>query len=296
MRAVALLLLALGLIVAGCDGNDGGGGERDAERLLERGFATDVDSGEIRVEMELEVDGVEGADGPFRLQLSGPFRSRGPTEMPDIDVQLSASGEGASFDGRVVLLPRNAWIEYGGETYEVGHELWTRAQESLNRDGGPETFSQANVDPLDWIENAEMGDTAEVAGTKSTKVTGELDVAAMLGDFNSLSPDSAAIPRRTLDQIGDSIDAVEFTAWIGEDDIWRRISSETSFTVPEEQRQGAGGIEGGRVSLDMTLDAPNQPVSIEGPGEGRPIIELLRALGIPPQLLLGPGFEVPEPG
>lgn len=296
MRAPAILLVALGLIVASCGGNDDGLGDQDANSLLERGFSTNVDSGEIRMEIEVEVDGVEGAEGPFRLELSGPFRSRGPTEMPDVDVQLSASGQGASFEGRVVLLPRNAWIEYGGETYEVGHELWSRAQESLNRDGGRETFGQANVDPLDWINDAQTGDAVEVSGTKSTKVSGELDVAAMLRDFNSLSPDAAAIPRRTLDQIDDSIDAVEFAAWIGDDDIWRRISSETSFTVPEEQRQGAGGIEGGRVSLDMTLAAPNEPVSIEDLGGGRPISELLRALGIPPQVLLGPGFEVPEPG
>jgi hypothetical protein len=127
-----------------------------------------------------------------------------------------------------------------------------------------------------------------VSGAESTKVVGELDVAAMLRDFNNLSPDSTAISRRTLDQIDDSIDAVEFAAWIGDDDIWRRISSETTFTVPEEQRQGTGGIEGGRVSLDMTLATPNKPVSIEDPGDGRPISELLRALGIPPQLLLGP--------
>ena len=296
MRAPAILLVALGLIVASCGGNDDGLGDQDANSLLERGFSTNVDSGEIRMEIEVEVDGVEGAEGPFRLELSGPFRSRGPTEMPDVDVQLSASGQGASFEGRVVLLPRNAWIECGGETYEVGHELWSRAQESLNRDGGRETFGQANVDPLDWINDAQTGDAVEVSGAKSTKVSGELDVAAMLRDFNSLSPDAAAIPRRTLDQIDDSIDAVEFAAWIGDDDIWRRISSETSFTVPEEQRQGAGGIEGGRVSLDMTLAAPNEPVSIEDLGGGRPISELLRALGIPPQVLLGPGFEVPEPG
>jgi hypothetical protein len=296
MRGFAPLLLALGLIVASCGGSDGGGGGQDANRLLERGFSTDVDSGEIRMEVELEVDGVAGGDGPFRLELSGPFRSRGPMEMPDVDVELTASGQGASFEGRVVLLPRNAWIQYGGKTYEVGHELWSRAQESLNREGGAETFGQANVDPLDWIKDADTGDTVEVSGTESTKVTGELDIPAMLGDFNSLSPDSSTIPRRTLDQIDDSIGAVDFEAWIGDDDIWRRISSQTSFTVPEDQREGTGGIEGGRVSLDMTLAAPNEPVSIEGPGDGRPISELLRALGIPPQLLLGPGFEVPEPG
>jgi hypothetical protein len=292
VRAFALPLLALVLILASC----GGGGQQDAKRLLERGFSTDVDSGEINMKMEVEVAGVEAADAPFRLELSGQFRSRGPTEMADVDAEISASGQGASFEGRVVLLLRNAWIEYGGETYEVGHELWTRAQESLNREGGHETFAQADVDPLDWIKDAETDGTAEVSGATTTKVTGELDVAAMLRDFNSLSPDPAAIPRRTLDQIDDSIDTVEFAAWIGEDDIWRRISSETSFTVPEEEREGTGGIDGGRVSLEMTLAAPNEPVSIEGPRNGRPISELLRALGIPPQLLLGPGFEVPVPG
>jgi hypothetical protein len=90
--------------VASCGGNDGGGGDQDAHRLLERAFSTDVDSGEIRMEMEVEVDGVEGADGPFRLELSGPFRSRGPTDMPDVDVELSASRQGASFEDRAVLL------------------------------------------------------------------------------------------------------------------------------------------------------------------------------------------------
>jgi hypothetical protein len=296
MTAFVLLLLALGLILPSCGGGDGAGGEQDAMRLLERGFSTDVDSGEVDMEIELELDGVQGADGPFRLELSGPFRSRRPTAVPDLDAKIIASGRGAGFEGRMVLLAQNAWIEYGGETYEVGHELWTRAQESLSREGRPETFAQADVDPLDWIKDAETDGTAEVSGATTTKVTGELDAAAMLRDFNSLSPDSAAMPQRTLDQVDDSIDAVEFAAWIGEDHIWRRISSQTSFTIPAEEREGTGGIEGGRVSLEMTLAAPNEPVLIEGPRDGRPISELLRALGIPPQLLLGPGFEVPVPG
>ena len=46
----------------------------------------------------------------------------------------------------------------------------------------------------------------------------------------------------------------------------------------------------------MTLQAPNEPVSIESPGEGRPISDLLRALGVPPEALLGPGLAVPAPG
>jgi hypothetical protein len=46
----------------------------------------------------------------------------------------------------------------------------------------------------------------------------------------------------------------------------------------------------------MTLDDPNEPVEIEGPAEARPIDELLRSLGVPPELLLGPGFAQPAPG
>lgn len=295
MRRLVGLTLALVLAAAGCGGDEGAGAEGADERL-KRGFSTDVDSGDIDVEMELKLEGQEGSDGTFRLELSGPFRSRGPTKMPDADLDFSASGQGINLEGGLVLLPENAWIEFGGETYEVGEELWSRAKESLNTGGGQETFADAGVKPLDWMEGAETGEGQEIAGTETTKVTGELDIPAMLADFNRLSPDSTAMPPGTLDQAEEAIGPVQFEAWIGEDDIWRRVSAQTSFTAPEGQRQGAGGIGGGQVSLDMTLQAPNEEVSIDSPGAGRPISELLRALGVPPEALLGPGFEVPEPG
>jgi hypothetical protein len=46
----------------------------------------------------------------------------------------------------------------------------------------------------------------------------------------------------------------------------------------------------------MELDDPNEPVEIDGLGDGRPVDELLRRLGIPPEALLGPGFAQPTPG
>lgn len=295
MRRLLVLTLALALAAAGCGGDEGAGAE-GADELLKRGFSTDVDSGDIDAEMKLKLEGQEGSDGTSRLELSGPFRSRGPTKMPDADLDFSASGQGINLEGGLVLLPENAWIEFGGETYEVGEKLWSRAKESLNTGGGQETFADAGVKPLDWIKGAETGEGEEIAGTETTKVTGELDVPSMLADFNRLSPDSTAMPPGTLDQVEEAIGPVQFEAWIGEDDIWRRVSAQTSFTVPEGQRQGAGGIKGGQVSLDMTLEAPNEEVSIDSPGAGRPLSELLRALGVPPEALLGPGFEVPEPG
>lgn len=290
-----LMLAAVALVAAGC-GGDEGGGAREAKDLLQRGFSTDVDSGKIRMAMELELEGGESVDGVFGLELSGPFRSRGPTRAPDADLDFEAAGQGLKLEGGLVLLPENAWIEFGGESYELGEELWSSVQESASTGEGSDPFGEANIKPLDWITAAETEEGEEISGTETTKVTGQLDVASMLGDFNRLSPEEAAIPPEALDQVEEAIGRVGFGAWIGDDDIWRRISSSAKFSVPEAQRAGVGGVEGGRVSLNMTLAAPNEEVSIENPGPGSPLSDLLRNLGIPPESLLGPGFEAPAPG
>jgi hypothetical protein len=296
-RGAVLLaaLLALGLGACG-GGDDGSAG--DATQLLERGFATDVDSGRLALELEVDLRGVAALGGPVRLELDGPFRSRGPTRMPDVDMTFEASLAGQSFDGRLVLLPDGAWVEHGGETYEVGEQLWGRVQDSLEaEEGRPDTFAQAGLDPLHWIEGAETGEEREVGGVRATEVSGELDVARMLRDVNRiLARESGAVPESALDDVDDYFGSVDFTAWIGEDDIWRRVQAEADFEVPEAERDSAGGLSGGHISLDVRLDQPNEPVEIEGLGAGRPLAELLTKLGIPPESLLGPGFAAPEPG
>jgi hypothetical protein len=294
-RLLLPVLAVLALAAASCGGDEGGGAQ-EANDLLERGFSTDVDSGKISMAMELELEGGEGVNGVFRLELRGPFRSRGPTQVPDADLEFEAAGQGVKLEGGLVLLPENAWIEFGGETYELGEELWSSVQESASTGEGSDPFGEANIKPLDWITGAETEEGEEMSGTETTKVTGQLDLTAMLSDFNRLPPQDAAIPPETLDQIDEAIGGVEFEAWIGDDDIWRRVASKTKFTIPEAQRAAVGGVEGGRVSLNMTLGAPNEEVSIESPGPGSPISDLLRNFGIAPESLLGPGFEAPAPG
>jgi hypothetical protein len=298
VRLAAALVAVLALALAGCGDDDGGGGSGgDAEALLKRGFATDVDTGVAKFAMELEVRGVQGLDGPLRLELDGPFRAApSPTEMPDLDMDFEASGAGQTFTGHVIVTRENGWVEFRGETYEVGEELWARVIEFLRRSnqGRPNTFGDAGVDPLDWVDDAETDGEEEIGGTTTTKVTGKLDMEALLRDSSKIS--TQRLPESTLRDINDFVDDVDFEAWIGDDDIWRRLKAETEFEVPEADRDSLGGMEGGRFSLDMELADPNEPVEIEGPAEARPIDELLRELEIPPGALLGPGFVQPTPG
>jgi hypothetical protein len=121
VRRAALGLLAAA-VLAGC-GADGGNDEAATE-LLERGFATDVDTGVFTLDAEVELDGGP-VDGPFRLELEGPFRAGGdPTEIPDFDMTFRASGAGREYEGRAIVTRENAWVEFEGETYEVGEDLW----------------------------------------------------------------------------------------------------------------------------------------------------------------------------
>jgi hypothetical protein len=294
VRRAALVAVAA-LAAAGC----GGGNDEEASGLLERGFSTDVRSGVASVDAELQVEGVEGFDGPLRLRLEGPFEvtSDDPTDLPDLDMDFRASGPAQDFAGRVVLTRENAWVEYGGTTYEVGEELWMRARQALEEqsEGQPKSFAEAGVDPLDWVDDAEREGEEQVSGVETTKVSGTLDMEAVLRDSNRLAG-RQRLPESALREVEDVVDDVEFEAWIGADEIWRRLVTATEFQVPEEERDSVGGLEGGSVSIEVELSRPNEPVRIEEPADARPLDELLRRLGIPPQLLLGPGFSSPAPG
>jgi hypothetical protein len=290
-RAALVALVAL----AGC----GGGNDEEASGLLERGFSTDVRSGYATVDAELELEGVEGFEGPLRLRLDGPFEVAGgdPTALPNLDMDFQASGAGRSLSGRLVLTQANAWVEYGGTAYEVGEELWARARQALDEQsrGQPDTFAEAGVDPLDWVDGAEVEGRERVSGVRATRVSGTLDLEAFLRDSNELAG-GEGVPESTLRDVEDVIEDLEFEAWIGADDIWRRVATETGFEIPEEERDSLGGLERGSLSLEVELDRPNELVEFPAPADARPLEELLRRLGIPPEALLGPGFAQPAPG
>jgi hypothetical protein len=298
VRRAALALLSVVLLAAaGCGDDDGGASSESARQLVERGFATDVDSGLVTLEAGLELEGGP-VEGPFRLELEGPFRAAAsPTQVPDLAMEFHAEGMGREYEGRATLTRENGWVEFQGETYEIGEELWAGWREAFESQAQrePQTFAELGIDPLEWLTDLEEAGEEEMSGTTTTKVTGRLDAERMLRDFNQV-PGTDPFPASVLGQIDDVLGDVGFETWIGDDDIWRRISVETDFRVPEAQRDAADGLEGGTITFDLQLDDPNEPVEIETPADARPIDELLRDLGIPPELFYGPGFATPTPG
>jgi hypothetical protein len=285
--------LIAAIALAGCGG---GGSEDEARDLIDRGFSTDVRSGVFSADMEFQLTGLAALAGPLRLTMEGEFEGGSSTTLPEMDFEVRATGMGQDFAGRLVMTRENAWVEYEGTTYEAGGALWADLLETIEMQADePMTLAELGVHPRRWLEDLETDGEEEVAGVDTTKVTGTLDLSVMLRELNRLPP-GGSLPPRTLRQVERAFEEVSFEAWIGDDDIWRRITVETRFEIPEELRDSAEGISGGRLSLDMGLEDPNEPVEVEGLGDGRPVDELLRRFGIPPEALLGPGFAQPSPG
>ena len=59
----------------------------------------------------------------MKLSLAGPYKSNGKGQLPSADMALKVEGAGPPpIEGRLISTGKNAFVEYGGETYEVGEE------------------------------------------------------------------------------------------------------------------------------------------------------------------------------
>jgi len=268
----ALLALAL---LGGC----GESGNADsARKVLERAGHTPAESGDLKLELGAKLDGVEQLDGPLKLSLRGPFRSNGPRALPDLDWRMHAEASGKRVDLRVITVRDNAFVEYGGRTYEVGRELVRRYLRQST--GRQRDLRRLGVDASGWLRDPEVEDE----GANRT-VTGELDVGAMLTDVNRLIrglPQGRPLPERTVARVEDAVKRADLEVVVGRDDVLRRSGFDVEFEVPEDLRARAKGLEGGDLRLRLEQSNVNGDQRIIEPTGARPLSELLGGFGLSP--------------
>ncbi|MDQ3645024.1 MAG: hypothetical protein M3356_05910 [Actinomycetota bacterium] len=299
--------LALALIGAGCGGDDGGGSsDEDARALLEKAFTTQVDSGDIALDLKAELDGAEELKGPLSLTLSGPFKSEGPKDLPILDWDIVAEGAGQKFDVGLTVTNDNAFVEFQGEAYEAGTQLFSqfKQQYAAQQPNGQLTLKSFGLDPATWLEDPEVEDGDEIGGDSTQVVSGTVDVEKVVRDFYSLTKSDAfrqqlerqgqTIPEipepsdEDIQKIEDAIDELTLEVNVDENDVARRLSLEGDFTVPEDA--GDGEVKGGSVSFGYTLEEVGIDPQIEGPANAKPLTELIQQFGP----LLGGGLPQPQ--
>lgn len=285
--ALCCALIIASVPAVGC----GGGDDEEARDLIEKAFAEPLDGAKLTLDVEFEAKGLEGLSEPLRINVTGPFADGEDGGLPRIDWNVSVRTGARPFEARLVSTAENIFVGLGGTNYEAGEQATRQINEQLraaDRQNDERDLGELGVDPQEWIEDGDVEDDEEVAGVQTRHVSGALDVERLLGDLNELSERTAGevagqrAPTLTEDQrnrVAEIVEDPRFDVYIGkEDGIVRRISADLEFDVPEEDREGLGGLESGSLRFSIELGEVNRPQRFEPLPDARPIAELAQQI------------------
>ncbi|HEY5815765.1 MAG TPA: hypothetical protein VIS95_05435 [Solirubrobacterales bacterium] len=310
--AAATVLIAMTVTLAAC----GGGSESEKsgespQAVLDEATLRGIDSADVELTLDVKAEGPEG--GELDVSLSGPFQAEAKGELPQLDLNAEAKGtvdgEPVDFEGGVVLLPNSAYVNYEGIEYEVDPATFGFLESTLQqaqREGGAETGSagaaacQEELGKLKIAEFFEGGTnegSADVEGTTTTKISGDLDVPAAIDGVLEVAESSACqaqlaaagqLPSQSeieeaKAEVKSSLKSANVDVYVGDDNIVRQLSAQLEI----EPKNGGDGPKSVAIALELKLKGVNEEQEISAPEGAKPLSRLFAKLGINPLDLLG---------
>lgn len=309
--ATVAALVATAAVLTACGGGGGDKSDESPQTVLDEATLDGIESGDIDLSLGLEAQGPEG--GNLDVSLSGPFQGEGAGSLPQLDMTAKAKGsidgENVDFEGGVVLLPNSAYVNYEGVEYEVDPTTFSFVESALNqaqREGGAEAGSagaaacQEELGKLkvaDFVENGVNEGSADVDGTATTKVSGDLEVSGAIDAVLEVVESQACraqlaaagpLPSESeiedaKDEVGSAVKSAHASVYVGNDDIVRRLELQLKIE-PKNSGSGPKRVE---IDLDLTLSGVNEEQKISAPENAKPLGRLFLKLGVNPIELLG---------
>jgi len=302
---ILLALIALATAFAAC-----GGGSDDPQTIVDEATLQGIESANLELALGLGIQGSEG--GHVDVDLAGPFESESEAELPKLDLALTAKGfaggEKIDFEGGLTLLGDKAYVGYAGTEYEVDPATFNFVRSVIRRRAGtPNPAAEATacqeaaaeMELSGLVENLKGEGSADVGGTSTNKVSGDLDVAGAVDAAIELSETPAcseqlravgslASPAKLEKRRGELESAVKSAhveLYVGDDHIVRRISVEAK--VEPQKGKASAKAKSIEVEFDLKLTGVNEEQTIEAPASSKPLSALFVKLGINPLELLG---------
>jgi hypothetical protein len=297
VRRSLLVLLFAAFALVSC-----GGGEdkENVQDLLDKAFSSSIKSANLKVDASIQLKGSPALEQPVRISAAGPFRTNeGKLPSVDIELKIGTAGGGQTVTTGFLSTGDRAFVKFQDIFYEQPASEVAKANRSIaqnqDRRGSLQTLG---LDPRSWLADAKDEGEEEIAGVETRHVSGKLEVEAVMRNLNEFVRKSGAAlggatgqtPPEPLDEeeirkIGEVVRDPTFHVYVGvDDDIIRRVAGEINFEVPEESRQGLGGIQSGAVEIEVELSDVNGEQEIEAPANARPLSALTESLGGTPGL------------
>lgn len=302
---VFLALVALASALAAC-----GGSSDDPQTIVDEATLQGVDSGQIEMSLGLDVAGEKS--GRVGASLSGSFQSEEGAELPELDLRAKANGtlggEQIDFDGGLTLLSGNrAYVEYEGVSYKVDPTTYNYVKSLAKQQGQDGNSSEvtacqeaaAELDVGDFIDNLKDAGSAEVGGTTTTRISGDLNAPGALDALSRLVEDpacgeqleaagtlpSAAELDKARSTVGKSVKSAHVDLYVGDDHIVRRIVVQATIEPPPGE--SSRGVKKAEIDFDLKLTGVNEDQTISAPQGAKPLSALFIKLHINPIELLG---------
>lgn len=303
-------LTALATAFAAC-GSSGDSSSENPQTVVEDATLKGIESGNLNLSLGIDVSGEEG--GHVDVSVSGPFQSGEGKQLPKLDMTAKASGsvngKNIDFEGGLTLLTEKAYIDYQGTSYEVDPTTFSFVKSAIEqaqrKSGGQSSSADAtacqevatSLEIGDFVDNLTNEGSADVGGTSTTHVSGDLNTpgaidalielienpacSAQLGAAGTL-PSGAELDQ-AKGQVQSALKQAHVDVYVGDDNIVRRISAELSIEPPGGSSEGPQKVD---IAFDLTLEGVNEEQSITAPSGAKPLNDLFLKLGINPIELL----------
>ena len=196
------------------------------------------------------------------IKASGAFESAGSNEMPSAEIRVSVDVPGFDGTGGFVTTGDRAWFVRGATGYAVPQPAWSQIVKGREQGSAPtKSAPDLDVDPGAWLENVKSEGTERMDGVEVTHVSADVNSARAITDVVKAMDATGRVPADAEKRLAKQIDNGHIDAWVGDDEILRRVSLELS-----------GKGNGGRrvdAELDFQLSRVNKPQSIERPAKVR---------------------------
>jgi hypothetical protein len=290
-----LLILALGLVAGACGGGDSGeeaSSSTDVNELLTKTFtgSKEVKSGILDLKMTIEAQGGDAQlNGPVSIRLSGPFEAGEGGKLPKFDLEAAFEGGGQSLAAGATSTGDKGFLSFQGTDYAVDDQVFQQfkagfeqAQQQGSQD--KQTFASLGMDPRKWLTSPKNEGDAKVGDDDTIKITGGVDVAALLDDINNALEKASSlglagagqVPERITDaqkqQVTEAVKDPRVEIYTGKDDtILRRLVVNLGI---DDQQSGSTGT----VGFDVSIVDLNEDHDISEPSDAKPFSDLLGQL------------------
>ncbi len=302
-----LLVASFGLVACG------GGGGPDAAEIVKKTFTQkdgkSVKAGKIALIVKGELKGIKDFDGPFDIEVSGPFNATNENQFPAFDLEFSMAVGKTNITAGALSDSDKLYVSFNKKSYSIPDQLFSMIkqgyeqaqQEAKKQDKDEDSDSDdktsttpasaLGIDPESWLTDVEKKSDVDIGGQNTYQVSGKVDVAKIIDDVTKAAgqASSLGIAGQTAPQLSDadkkelkeSFKDVSFTLNSTKDDfILVRFEFAADFTVPEDQRKDVSGLEGGNVELSYELTDIGKKPEIIPPEDAKPLEDLLKELGL----------------